>query len=191
MNSPCPKIAALVEKAFREACGCCPDCGAGPGPLSTEWACGSHVKKKNTWGTYQSPTCRVAQLKKELSTAQSALAESQRIRGELAYSVGVAQGQLAASESAAVTQGWKSRAEKAESALAEREREYENLNQTWSRSVAHSKKLERELGERERELGEVKELCLNTKSEMAGCEDSQQFLFSLANQILSILKGGK
>ncbi len=38
-----------------------------------------------------------------------------------------------------------------------------------------------------RTLADVRELHLRTKTEMAGCEDTQQFLFSLANQTLAIV----
>lgn len=86
-------------------------------PAETCPKCETNRKVAEMWERHHKEMCQ------ENLRLESALAESQRRSGELAYSVGVAQGQLATSESAAVTQGWKSRAEKAESALAEKERE--------------------------------------------------------------------
>lgn len=54
----------------------CPDCGAGPSAFSTEWGCGSHVKKSNTWGGYQSPRCQITCLTKQLADANGKLANT-------------------------------------------------------------------------------------------------------------------
>jgi len=67
-----------------------------------------------------STTCmerQIATLAESLRVANSTVARLERDNIQLARNLGVAQGQLAASESAAVVRGWQERAEMAESRL--------------------------------------------------------------------------